>query len=167
MQRKSLFLYTAALFLILAATHSSAQAIYSARENVARLSVGAGFSMFSQDWGPGKVLGTTVWLDAHPPFMDGFLHDLSIELEGRDLSANRGITPANDVKAGQPARPRTDTFGGGLIYEPSRFHFRRIHPYAKGLISYGSIDFTINSPDYSHDTRTVPAVGAGADIRLT
>ena len=168
MQRKFLFGSILALLSIFSVLNASAQAIYAAREGASRLSIGAGFSTYDQDWGPGQVLGSTVWVDLHPPFMDGFLHDFSIELEGRDLSANRGtITNPVSPVVGRPILPRTDTIGGGILFEPRRLRFHRFQPYAKALIGYGSIDFTLsNAPAYSHDTRTEYAFGGGVDFRI-
>ena len=143
-----------------------AQAVYSAQEVRPRLSVGAGFSGFSQDWGHNpSVYGTTLWIDYHPPLLPDFLSGLSLEVQARDLSWNRGKYPATapPAFAGKPGLPRTDTIGGGLIYHIRPEGYYRFEPYLKGLASYGSIDFTIGAPNYSHDTRTVTSVGGGLD----
>jgi opacity protein-like surface antigen len=165
-----------ALLLIFVVASSSAQAVYSASEDRPVLSAGAGFSIFSQDWGPNPhAMGVTYTVDYHPPIMRGFLSDLNIEVQGRDLLWHRGsvtttsepvLTHTNAVSTTVPIVPRTDIIGGGLIYHPHWFRFHRFEPYAKGLVSYGSIDFTSSNPNYTHDTRTVTSVGGGVDYRV-
>jgi opacity protein-like surface antigen len=157
--------------LAFSAFPASAQSVYAAHEDRPRFSIGAGFSDFSQDWGNNpRVLGTTFYADYRPPFLPDFLNGLSLQLEARDLRWNRGTYPANvfpPTAAGKPIVPRTDTLGGGLIYHAERLKFHKFVPYAKGIVSFGSIDFTLpHSPTYSHDTRTVTSLGGGLDYRL-
>lgn len=168
MRCKVLFGCVFALMLTIAAAPASAQVTYAGHQDHPRFSVGGAFSTYNMDWGGGYVLGGTVWADWHPPFMDGMLHDFSIEAEARDLSGKRGTYPTSTLpQSGRPELPRTDTIGGGLLYHPQRFRFHRFEPYAKGLISYGSIDFTLNDPYYSHDTRTLYALGGGVNYRVS
>src|SRR5579871_3115285 len=97
MQSKLWSWFIPALLLIFIAGPASAQAVYSASEDRPRLMVGAGFSIFSQDWGINPhVLGITYTLDYHPPFFPGILGDLNIEAQGRDLIWNRGTIPGTD-----------------------------------------------------------------------
>jgi hypothetical protein len=166
MQGKLLFGCIIALLLIFAAAPSSAQATYAGHQDRPVLSVGAGFSVFNQDYGPHETFGTTVFADYHPPFFPDFLNGVNLEVLGRDISIHRLSTH----KYGQtvPIEPRTDTIGGGLIYHPERLHFHRFDPYIKGLESFGKIEFTPSVPDgYSSDTRVVTEIGGGTDIRLT
>ena len=152
--------------LLSAALPASAQATYDALQTRPGLSVGAGFSGFSQDWGFNPaVYGTTLWLDYHPPLIPDFLSGLSLEVQARDLQWNRGTFPATAPPgvAGRPALPRTDTIGGGLIYHVRPQGFYRFEPYVKALASFGSIDFTTLDPNYHHDTRTVTSAGGGLD----
>ena len=154
--------------LTFSALPASAQAVYTAHQDRPRFSIGAGFSGFNQDWGNNpRVYGTTFFADWRPPLPD-YLDGLGVQFQVRDLLWNRGTYPttAPPAFAGKPGLPRTDTFGGGLIYHPRWIRFHRFEPYAKGIASYGSIDFTIGSPNYSHDTRTVISVGGGVDYRL-
>lgn len=167
MRCKVLFGSILALLLAVLASSASAQVTYAGHQDHPRFSVGGAFSTYNMDWGPGQVLGTTIWADWHPPFMDGFLHDFSIEAEARDLSGHRGTVPSGQLQSGKPILPRTDTLGGGLIYHPARFRFYRFEPYAKGLISYGSIDFTLANPNYSHDSRTLYSLGGGLNYRVS
>ena len=90
-----------------------------------------------------------------------FLNGLNIELEGRDVHWNTGD---------KPQLFRETTGGGGIMYEWRQFRWFR--PYAKGLMSFGSVNFghnldPIGTKPYSHDTRTVYAPGAGIEYRVT
>jgi hypothetical protein len=166
MRCKSLLVCLMTIPLLNAALPASAQATYSAYEMRPRFSVGAGFSGFSQDWGHNPtVYGTTLWVDYHPPLFPDFLSGLSLEVQARDLQWNRQTYPANTIPslAGRPALPRTDTIGGGLIYHVRPQGYYRFEPYVKALWSFGSIDFTLPNPNYSHDTRTVTSLGGGLD----
>jgi opacity protein-like surface antigen len=169
MQGKLLFGCIIALLLILTAAPSSAQAVYSAEQDRPVLSVGAGFSLFNQDYGPHETYGETIFADYHPPFMPDFLSGVNFEALARDISVDRQTVPSgnNNPNAGKPIEPRTDILGGGLIYHPQRLRFHRFEPYVRGLIAFGSIDFTSSNPDYSHDTRVMYEFGGGTDIRLT
>jgi hypothetical protein len=152
--------------LLSAALPASAQAVYSALEMRPRLSAGAGFSGFSQDWGHNPaVYGTTLWVEYHPPVFPDFLSGLSLEIQARDLSWNRGKYPAtNPTVPNKPILPRTDTIGGGLIYHIRPQGYYKFEPYVKALGSFGSIDFTLPAaPDYSHSTHTVTSLGGGLD----
>ena len=152
--------------LLSAALPASAQATYDALQTRPGLSVGAGFSGFSQDWGFNPaVYGTTLWLDYHPPLLPDFLSGLSLEVQARDLSWNRKTYPStNSTVPNRPVLPRTDTVGGGLIYHIRPEGFYKFEPYVKALGSFGSIDFTLShAPDYSHETRTVTSLGGGLD----
>jgi len=118
------------------------------------LSVGLGYSNYATDWS-GRLGGPMIWGDFnfydHPSFLNGF----GIEVEGRDLNYNRtGTTP----------NLRMDTAGGGPIY--TWRHYPRFHPYTKFLIGFGSIDFTTEVPNYTHDTRTVYSPGGGLEYRV-
>ncbi|WP_058188943.1 outer membrane beta-barrel protein [Terracidiphilus gabretensis] len=162
MQSKPLLWFIPALLLILIAGPASAQAVYSASEDHPRLSVGAGLSMFSQDWGPNPhPIGVAYTVDYHPP-LPRFLEDLNIEGQGRNLIWHRGAAPVT----GAPIVPRTFTLGGGLIYHPHWVRFHKFEPYAKGLLSYGNIHFAQDIVPYNHDTRTVSSIGGGVDYRL-
>jgi hypothetical protein len=117
------------------------------------LVVGAGYSNFTMDWGPGhRSSGITAWADLYP--FPGIVKDLGIEAEGRTSQWGNPI-----------AHLREDTFQGGLIYSYSRFS--KIRPYAKGLAGIGSMDFPPFpvTPNYKHDTFTVNSISGGADFQ--
>jgi len=125
----------------------------SATEGSIPLVVGAGFSNYNIDWCcDRREDGGTLWIGWTIRQMPRILQGVGIEVEARDLS----LDPPPVVSFF-----RYDTAGGGVIY-----HFlrpRNIHPYAKALEEFGSIDFN-RPPAYSHDTRNFPAIGGGADF---
>ncbi|MGB8029879.1 MAG: outer membrane beta-barrel protein [Terracidiphilus sp.] len=116
--------------------------------------VGAGFSDFSIDWGPGKRMeGISAWADWYPNRLPAVLNGLGIEAEGRDIDFGR---PAGI------SRMRQDTGLGGLIYTWN--HYRNFRPYVKYLAGVGSIDFPPWGT-YSHDTFSVYSPGGGMEYR--
>lgn len=119
------------------------------------LTVGVGYSNFYTDWS-GRLSGPMLWADWNFDRGPSLLHGFGIEVEARDLNYDR---------TGADTNLRMDTAGGGPIY--TWLHYRKFHPYAKFLMSYGSIDFNIGAPDYSHDTRTVYAPGGGIEYRVS
>lgn len=156
MQRKSVFVSLLFLFLIGLASRLGAQVTYSAREGTTPLSVGFGVADFSDDWGTQnpRQVGLTLWIDWHLPHMPRRLQGLGLEVEGRDVNyATPSYLPGH----------RMDTGLGGPIFEFRRNH--RVRPFVKYLVGLGSIDFP-NGTNYEHDTRTVYAPAAGADVRL-
>ncbi len=116
--------------------------------------IGAGFSDYSIDWGPGQRMeGISAWADWYPRRLPSALNGLGIEAEGREIDFGR---PAG------LSRMRQDTGVGGGIYTWN--HFRNFRPYAKFLAGIGSLDFP-PSGTYSHDTFTVLAPGGGVEYR--
>jgi hypothetical protein len=129
------------------------------------ITVGAGASSWDPDWGQGRMLGITAWADWYPSQLPSSLRGLGIEAEGRDIRYDRHLQPNN----GDPARSgqgntTEDTLGGGPVYSWRRF--KNFYPYAKFVFSIGSVDFISDSPTYSHDTRTVMALGGGLEYRV-
>lgn len=121
------------IFAALAAS-SSAQVVPSATSGMNwRLDAGAGVSDYHMDYGHGNEWGGTLWADA------ALNNGLGLEMEARDLSFHRGPFLPNNM--------RTDTFGGGPIY--SWQHYSRFRPYAKFLVSFGSLDLQKNSYHYT------------------
>jgi len=119
------------------------------------VTVGVGFSNYNTDWS-GYLSGPMFWADWNFYQLPSYLRGLGVEVEGRDL---------NYVRTGGVQNMREDTAGGGPVYTVR--HYRRIQPYGKFLLDFGSIDFTIlSSPDYHHDTRTVLAPGGGLTYRV-
>jgi opacity protein-like surface antigen len=142
----------AALFVV-AAFPVYSQVTPAARQGSVPIVVGAGFSDFSLDWGPGKRMeGISAWVDWYPNRMPAALQGLGIEAAGHDI--NYGLPTGF-------SRMRQDTGEGGLIY--SWNHYRNFRPYVKYLGGVGSIDFPSTSPTYTHDTFSVFSPGGGVE----
>jgi len=116
--------------------------------------VGAGVSDYDVDWGHGRMMGATLWIDAQPVPLPRIFNGLGVESEARDISFNRGTHTPNY---------RQDTAGGGPIYKwrPSR----NFDLYVKGLMGLASMDFISATPNYTHDTRTFVGMGGGLEYR--
>ena len=142
-----------ALFLA-AAIPVLSQIAPSASEGELPLTIGIGYSNYYTDWS-GRIAGPTLWADWNFNHGPSFLRGFGIEVEARDLNFER---------TGSVPQLRLDTAEGGAIY--TFRHFRNFHPYGKFLMGFGSIDFNVNSPGYSHDTRTVYAPGGGIEYRV-
>ena len=126
----------------------------AARQGSVPIVVGAGFSDFSIDWGPGRRMeGISAWVDWYPNRMPTVLNGLGIEAAGHDISYG---LPAGISKM------RQDTGEVGPIYAWN--HYRNFRPYVKYLLGIGSIDFPPTGP-YSHDTFLVFSPGAGVEYR--
>ncbi len=142
----------AALFLA-TGIPASPQITPAASEGSSSLKVGIGYSNYYTDWN-GRLAGPTLWADWNFYQGPSFLRGLGMEVEGRDLNYGR---------TGSDAKLRQDTAAGGVIY--TWRHNRKFQPYGKFLVGYGSIDFNVNVPGYTHDSRTVYAPGGGAEYR--
>jgi opacity protein-like surface antigen len=120
------------------------------------IAVGFGFSDFSADYGPGTLMGGTLWIDYTPTRLPQILEGIGIEAEGRDLSLNRSSS--------QPPNLREDVASGGVIYSWRRHdNFR---PYGKVLFGFGNIDYeSFGSSVRRHDSRTVTTLGGGLEYR--
>jgi len=132
-----------------------AQSVPAAWERTLPLAAGGGISDFDVDWGKSRMMGVAAWVDYFPRWLPTRLQGLGIEAEARDLNFGRPST--------LPSNFRLTTGGGGAIY--TWRHFRDFRPYAKFLGSFGSLDFKVKNPAYTHDTRTVTTAGAGFEYR--
>ncbi len=116
------------------------------------IAIGGGVAGIKTDWGKSVMYGGTLWIDYFPPHLPHMLSGLGLDVEGRDVNYGR---PTN-----VPANLRQDTAVGGPIYMWRRFP--NLQVYGKGLIGFGSMDFTIyGAPGYTHETRTIFAPGGG------
>jgi opacity protein-like surface antigen len=142
---------------IFAAATASAfsQVVPAATEGGLPISAGGGISSYDVDWGHGRMLGTTLWIDYAPGFLPPVLRGLGIEAEARDISFDRGTHTSNF---------RQDTAEGGPIY--TWHHYPNFYPYVKGLLGIASIDFVSATPDYKHDSRAILAMGGGVETRV-
>ncbi|MGO8758733.1 MAG: outer membrane beta-barrel protein [Terracidiphilus sp.] len=146
-----------AVSLLTAAAPAFSQVAAAYSVPAAPWSVGIGPSSYDVDWGHGRMIGGTVWADWYPQAIETFTHvrGLGVEMEARDISLDQNLPTQKNM--------RQDTAGGGLIFN---WHLtKRFHPYFKGLLEDGSVDF-YPTPKYSHDTRLLVASGGGIEYRF-
>lgn len=149
-------IFLAALMIVVSVPAFAQVAPAATSQGSLPLSVGGGFTSTELDWGHGRrMLGPTIWLDWNLSHLPSYLNGLGVELQARDIQFSRPSSLP---------RMRQDTFGGGAIYTVRRY--KRIRPYGKLLLSYGSIDFYNPNPFYKHDTRTVYSAGGGLEYHL-
>jgi hypothetical protein len=154
MRLKPTFMIVFAAMLLAAVSPSYSQVSPAANQGGVPIVVGAGFSDFGIDWGPGvRMEGISAWADWYPNRLPAVLNGLGIEVEGRDINFGR----PTDL-----SKMRQDTGLGGAIYAWNRH--RNFRPYAKFLVGVGSIDFP-PSGTYSHDTYSVLSPGGGVEYR--
>jgi len=153
---------TASLLLAVVPAYSQVIAPYQQGRNLP-LAIGFGPSGFEPDWGHGRMYGGAAWADYFPNFLPPRLDGLGIEVEVRDISLDKHLEPNQGPRSGQ-ANTKEDTAGGGVIYH--LHSFRNLRPYAKFIVSDGSVDFISDSLTYSHDTRGVYAPGGGIEYRV-
>jgi opacity protein-like surface antigen len=152
MPRSSALLWVACVFLLSLASAAEGQvAPAAAGMQHSDLSFGTGLTSWDPDWGNGRMLGVTVWSDFRPP-LPSYLAGFGAELEARDVDWHR---------TNQPANYRQATIGGGPIYTWSRY--RIVQPYAKFLVDFAGMNFSIPGTSYSHDTRTAYVPGGGLE----
>jgi len=145
-------IFTTLLVTVVLPLHS--QVSPAANQGGIPIVVGAGFSDYSIDWGPGQRMeGISAWVDWFPSRLPAAISGLGLEAEGRDIDFGR--------PAGIP-RMRQDTGLGGVIY--SWNHYRNFRPYLKYLAGVGSIDFPPIGA-YSHDTFSAYSPGGGIEYR--
>jgi hypothetical protein len=147
-----------AALLVAAVLPVYSQVTPAASQGKVPIVIGAGFSDFLLDWGPGKRMeGISAWVDWYPNRMPTVLNGLGFEAAGHDI--NYGL-PAGF------SRMRQDTAEVGPMYAWN--HFRNFRPYVKYLAGIGSIDFPQPSPPppyYTHDTFWIVSPGAGVEYR--
>ena len=122
----------------------------------APFTIGVGASNLNVDWGTNRMYGISAWAEWRPGLLPRFLEGLGLEAEGRDIDYGR--------PSALPPNFRIDTGGGGPMYTYRRF--RKIQPYAKFLVEFGSLDANSHSIYAHHFTRTVYAPGGGIQYRL-
>jgi len=138
-------LIAAALFIL--PSLAAAQSEYSAERAPVMFTVGGSYSFFDASFGGYKVMGAVAYANFSPVIWD----HVGLEGEGRWLSwnASRGFREYNYL--------------AGPFYHITLSQHRRFHPYAKGLIGVGIVDF----PNHLAVGRYfVLAPGAGVDYTL-
>lgn len=143
-----------ALVLNVTAIPVVCQVVPQARGGGSPLSVGVAYSNYASDWN-GRLQGPTLWVDWNFYRGPQILRRFGIGIEGRDLNYGR---------TGTDPKLRMDTIAGGPIYTFRQD--RRLRPFVRFFMGYGSIDFNIRIPNYTHDTRTIYAPGGGLEYQL-
>ncbi|HSU65326.1 MAG TPA: outer membrane beta-barrel protein [Tepidisphaeraceae bacterium] len=111
--------------LFLAPCLAAAQSQYSAERAPVSFNVGAAYSYFIAGYGGYKVLGPVAYATFSPVIWD----HAGIEGEGRWLTQNgsRGFSEYNYLI--------------GPVYRITLVEHRRFHPYVKGLVGAGIVNF--------------------------
>lgn len=152
MQLKSLI----TIFLLAASLPLFSQVAPAATEGgLQQWTIGSGFSVFSPDFGPGRLAGGTLWIEDSLNRLPSFLDGISIAVKARDLSL--------ETSSKEPVL-RVDTAGGGAIYKWSRY--KNFRPYAEVTVGLGNIDYLTSGTERYHQSRTVTSMGGGCDIRV-
>jgi len=81
-----------ALLFVCAAYSALAQTVPAAKEERIPFAIGADISGFNPDWGQGRIMSETVWIDYTPTRVPSFLRGIGLELEARDLNFGRTLT---------------------------------------------------------------------------
>ena len=119
----------------------------AARRQPVDLSIGGGFDYWSGDWG-GAIhrFGPSVWASAD------IWHGLGVNMEVHSMIAG-GSAPSPRFKyvVGE----------GGLMY--TYHHWKKINPYAKAELGFGSLTVPYPATIQSHYTNTTWALGGGAE----
>lgn len=138
-------LTVAALFL--APILAAAQSQYSAERAPLAFSLGASFSYFDAAYGGYKVMGAAAYANFSPVIWD----HVGVEGEGRwlTMNASHGFAEYNYL--------------AGPVYRITLTEHRKFHPYVKGLIGVGVVDF----PNHlAYGRYFVIAPGGGVDYTL-
>jgi opacity protein-like surface antigen len=143
-----------ALLVFSFAVTGRAQVAHAGNEGKIPLTVGAGWSNFSPDWGDNpRQSGITVWADYRFQGLPGSLKGFGLSAEGEHLAWGAPELGNHKMDAGL----------GGASYRYPRWD--RVRPYLKFMIGFGGVSFeNAVDPNYTHDTRTIYAPGGGADI---
>lgn len=134
--------------VLMAPLAAAGQAAYEAERAPLALTAGGSFSYFDAAYGGNQVLGISAWTDFSPIVFDR----LGLEGEGRWLTLNgdKGF--------------REYTYLAGPVYRFTLSEHRSLHPYVKGLVGEGIIDFP-NHLAYGRYFTIAP--GGGVDITVT
>ncbi len=133
--------------VLMAPIIAAAQSQYSAERAPVALSVGGSYSYFDAAYSGYKPMGGTAYVDFSPIIWD----HVGVEGEGRwlTLNADRGFREYNYL--------------AGPVYHVTLSEHRSFHPYVKGLIGEGIIDFP-NHLAYGRYFAIAP--GGGVDYTL-
>jgi opacity protein-like surface antigen len=134
--------------LLMAPILASGQVDYDAERAPISLSAGGSFSYFGADYGGYHVMGPTAFVDFSPIIWD----HVAAEAEGRwlTLNASQGFREYNYLI--------------GPVYRITLTRHPSLHPYVKGLVGAGIIDFP-NNLAYGRYFAIAP--GGGVDFTLS
>src|SRR3954471_12545784 len=133
--------------LLVAPVLAAAQSQYSAERARAAVTMGGSFSFFDAAYGGDKVMGPVGYADLTPFIWD----HIGVEAEGRwlTMNASHGFAEYNYL--------------AGPVYRITLAEQRTLHPYVKGLIGGGIVEF----PNHLAVGRYfVIAPGGGVDVSL-
>ena len=136
-----------AAVLLMAPVLAAAQSEYSAESAPVRFTVGGSYSFFDASYGGYKLMGAAAYANFAPLVWD----HIGVEGEGRWLSfhASQGFREYNYL--------------AGPVYHIALTEHPRLHPYVKGLVGVGIVDF----PNHLAVGRYfVIAPGGGVDYTL-
>lgn len=139
------YLVVAALFL--APTFAAAQAVYAGERVPLSFTLGGSASYFDAAYGGYKVVGAVGSVNLAPVIWD----HVGLQGEGRwlTINASHGFAEYNYL--------------AGPVYRMSVSEHRAIHPYVKGLIGEGIVDFPNH---FAYGRYFVLAPGGGVDLTL-
>jgi opacity protein-like surface antigen len=137
--------------IISAAGNLGAQVAPAATVGGFPIGVGAGFSRYDLDYGPGRYMEGAVARASV-----GLFHGLGVDVDARSIFVD---TPASLTRMQQ------STFLGGAFYEPNPiFHVQPFVRFGGGL---GVIEFPSGNPAYSRDSYTVYAPSGGVEVPVS
>ncbi len=156
MRWKQKFGLTLAL-LFACARPALAQAVPAATQKSLPFAIGAGFSGYNPDYGHGRLLGGTLWIDYAPDWVPSLLRGIGLEIEARDLNYGRSSS--------LPGNLRQDVAEGGVMYSWPRF--RNFRPYGKISWGYGNLDSETQADHRYSISRTIFSGGGGVEYRVS
>jgi opacity protein-like surface antigen len=127
-----------------------AQVAPAARVGGRAIGIGAGFSDYDLDYGPGRRMQGLV---ARASI--GIFHGLGIDVNARTIFMD---TPP------QLTRMQQNTFLAGAFYEAPPIW--RVRPFARFAGGLGTIEFPSGNPLYTRDSYTVYAPSAGVEYPI-
>jgi opacity protein-like surface antigen len=133
--------------VFIAPVWAAAQSQYTAERAPVTFTLGGAYSFFDAAYGGYKVMGATAYANFSPLIWD----HVAVEGEGRwlTLNASRGFAEYNYL--------------AGPVYRFTLSEHRRFHPYVKGLVGAGVINF----PNHlAYGRYFVIAPGGGVDYTL-
>jgi opacity protein-like surface antigen len=140
------------VMLIIPGGKLEAQVAPAAKVSGLPIGIGAGFSGYNLDYGPGRRMEGLVGRVSF-----GVFRGLGVDFSARTIFMN---TPT------QLTRMQQTTYLPGVYYE-TRPVFARLRPFARFGGGWGVIEFPSNNPLYTRDSYVVYAPGGGAEYAIS